>query len=172
MPPPATLSGSGVSVGVALWAMSLRNAVSMCKTSTGARTGAARLPSTNPVAVTYCGRPWGPGVKLPYGSDAIIGMLLTSRSTNCKPSLVAACFLIIAHVARPPSADDRILPVDSGTPVVESYSRRKIWCDACDEYVWLRSTYGVSVLGEFLWPFASVMVVPRVSTMKAWLAGT
>ena len=97
--------------------MSLRNAVSMRRTSAGAGTGVARLPSTRPLCVTYCGRPLGPGMKLPYGSAAIIGMLLTSRSTNCRPSLVAACSLIIAQLARPPSADERNLPVVTGTPV-------------------------------------------------------
>ena len=45
-------------------------------TLAGTGTGLARLPSTRPVAVTYCGRPRaGPGMKLPYGSAASIGTL-------------------------------------------------------------------------------------------------
>ena len=58
--------------------------------------------------------PFGPGRKLPYGSTAIIGMSLTSASTSCRPSLVAAWSLIIAQVARPPSSDDRNMPVATG----------------------------------------------------------
>ena len=38
-------------------------------------------------SVTYCGRPRaGPGMNLPYGSAAIIGMLVTSLSTSSRPS--------------------------------------------------------------------------------------
>ena len=40
-------------------------------------------------------------MKLPYGSASIIGMLLTSASTNSIPRTVSACSLIIAQVASP-----------------------------------------------------------------------
>ena len=43
--------------GSALWAMSVRNGVSKCVTLAGTGTGLARLPSTRPVSVTYCGSP-------------------------------------------------------------------------------------------------------------------
>ena len=84
------------------------------RTFAGTATGLARLPSTRPVAVTYCGRPRsGPGMNLPYGSAAIIGMLVTSVSSSCRPSFSAACFLTDAHV-----------PMPSGRPATGSRSGR------------------------------------------------
>src|SRR4029078_4008984 len=85
--------------GSALCAMSVRNGVSKCKNVARTGTGVARLPSTRPVFVTYCGRPRaGPGMNLPYGSAAIIGMLVESVSTRSRLSLAAAWILAGFHV--------------------------------------------------------------------------
>ena len=46
-----------VQPGSALCAMSVRNGVSKYRTFAGTGTGVARLPSTRPVLVTYCGSP-------------------------------------------------------------------------------------------------------------------
>jgi hypothetical protein len=124
--------------GSALCAMSVRNGVSKCSTSAGTATGAAVSPSTRPVRVTYCGRPRaGPGMNLPYGSAAIIGMLVTSASTSRSPSSVAAWALTEAQVAMPvaagPGSPPSRRPVETGRPaVLFSYSRRKTWCEACE----------------------------------------
>src|SRR6476661_7383500 len=69
-----------------------------------------------------------------------------------------------------------------------TYSRRKTWCEGCEEYVWLWSTHGVSVLLAF-WtssalsscgvaglsprmPSGPGWFCARVRTMNAWLGGT
>ena len=97
----------GCGDGSALCAMSVRNGVSKCSTLTGTGTGMAMLPSTRPVVVTYCGSPFGPGLNLPYGSTASIGMFVTSVSTSARPSRLAACCLTAFQVPIPvrPSGD-------------------------------------------------------------------
>src|SRR4029077_6646403 len=104
--------------GSALCATSVRNGVSKCNTFAGSGTGAPKLPSTRPVAVTYCGRPRaGPGMNLPYGSAASIGMFVTSISRNCRPSVPAACALTLAHDACAPASAPTpsiSLPVETG----------------------------------------------------------
>src|SRR5215218_93049 len=179
-------------LGSALCAMSVRKGVSKWSASAGTGTGLARSPSTSPLLVTYCGRPFGPGMNLPYGSAAIIGMFVTSASTSLRPSSLAAWYLTVAHVAMPlcssPAGPPSSLPVETGTPSpFISYSRRKTWCEEWDVYVWLWSTHGESVLLAF-WTssmLSSSIVLgssprilsgpgwfcARVSTMKRWLGG-
>ena len=107
-PRPAPASTGGVA---GLWSVScgLGRRCARCRSGTACRSagrspapgpGLARLPSTSGRSVvTYCGRPRaGPGMNLPYGSVASIGMFETSLSDSCRPSIVAACFLTDAQV--------------------------------------------------------------------------
>src|SRR3954462_11164221 len=165
--------------------MSVRNGVSKCFTFAGTGTGAAVLPSTSPVAVTYCGSPRaGPGRNFPYGSAAIIGTFVTSVSASWSPSTSAACFLTDAHVAMPlaplPAGPPSSMPVETGLPaLLLTYSRRNTWCDECDVYVWLWSTQGESVFVAS-WTSSALPRMPsgpgwfcaRVRTMKRWPGGT
>ena len=64
---------------------------------------------------------------------ATIGMLPTLASVSSKPSIDAAWALIMAQVGRPPSGDDRNLPVETGLPSeLTVYSRVKTWWEACE----------------------------------------
>ena len=64
-------------LGSALCAMSVRNGVSKCRAFAGTGTGLARLPSTRPVVGHVLRQAaCGPGMNLPYGSAAIIGMFV------------------------------------------------------------------------------------------------
>ena len=132
--------------GSALCAMSVRNGVSKRSTLLGTGTGAARLPSTRPVLVTYCGSPRaGPGMNLPYGSVASIGTLVTSRSTSASPSSVRGLLLHCrpgsharAAVRRPlvgqPGRQPTEHPAGRHRAVAElnAYSRRNTWCEGCE----------------------------------------
>ena len=139
----ARLLSSSKVPGAALCAMSTRKPslqlapaaqVTTCLAFAGTGTGLARLPSTRPVSVTYCGSPRaGPGMNLPYGSTAIIGMFTTSWSTSFRPSLAAASCLTSAHVAMPPSAEPSSLPVETGRfAAFSAYWRRNTCSEGCE----------------------------------------
>ncbi|MCY1286340.1 hypothetical protein D9M70_353090 [compost metagenome] len=142
----ATLSASAVNAapvwllnGLALWAMSSRNAwlvrTTLAGTSTPSPPFAAGLPSIGLLmsAVTICGNPFSPGMNLPYWSVISSGRLTTSLSRSWIPSKSAAWALTSAQVGNPPSAPSSIRPVATGSPFAfSSYSRRNTWCDACE----------------------------------------
>ena len=165
-------------VGTALCAMSFRNAVSMRSALRRHRDGRGRrgCPRRRPAAVRTAAGPFGPGMKLPYGSAAIIGMLSTSVSTSCRPSMVAACSLISAQVAMPLRRRRRL----TGTCRSRPAGRRCCYVLAQEDLV--RRVRGVGLalvderrvgvrarcadaVGAGRTIFAG-LVVPRVSTMN------